>query len=211
MIFDLKRRRLELGLTLEQVGDYVGVGKSTVRRWETGDIQNMRRDKIQALSEILKIDPTIIVGIIAEEPESDLDIFSIPGILPMPKMKKVPRLGAIACGKPALAIEEADEFDEAPADLDCDFSLVCKGDSMINARIYDGDIVYVRSQSDVDSGQIAVVLIDDEALLKRVHKHPGEIVLAPENPAYRSIIITGPQQGEVRILGLAVWFRSRVR
>lgn len=58
---NLKNRRLELNLTLEDVGNYVGVGKSTVRKWENGDITNMKRDKIVSLSKILKLDPLDII------------------------------------------------------------------------------------------------------------------------------------------------------
>lgn len=65
----LKQRRLELGLTLEQVGDIVGVSKSTVRKWETGLIANMRRDRIALYAEALKVSPAFIIGV-EEDPEA---------------------------------------------------------------------------------------------------------------------------------------------
>lgn len=58
----IRERRLALGLTLEQVGDFCGVGKSTVRKWENGIIQNMRRDKIAMLATILQMDPVDLIG-----------------------------------------------------------------------------------------------------------------------------------------------------
>lgn len=61
-MYDIKSRRKELGLTLEQVGDMVGVGKSTVRKWEQGMIENMRRDKISLLASALKISPLLLIN-----------------------------------------------------------------------------------------------------------------------------------------------------
>lgn len=69
----IRNRRLELGLTLEQVGDYVGVSKSTVRKWETGFISNMRRDKIAKLAHILKLSPLELV----DDPESAFELHQI--------------------------------------------------------------------------------------------------------------------------------------
>lgn len=132
-------------------------------------------------------------------------------ILPMPKFVKKPRLGTIACGEPILAVEDATEFDDVPDDVSCDFTLLCKGDSMINARIFDGDVVYIRQQDMVDNGEIAAVLIDDEATLKRVHIYPDHILLSPENPMYQPLVYWGEEMNAIRILGKAVAFKSLVR
>ena len=139
----MRTRRQELGLTLEEVGDYVGVGKSTVRKWEHGDIENMKRDKIALLSKILKLSPlTFITG--------EVEYGTPDNIIPLPKMKKIPLLGTIACGEPILATENIEALINADKNLNADFALRCKGDSMINARIFDGDIVYIREQPDVE-------------------------------------------------------------
>lgn len=197
-------RRQELGLTLEEVGDYVGVGKSTVRKWEHGEIENMKRDKIALLSKILKLSPlTFITGEVE---------YGVPdNIVPLPKMKKIPLLGTIACGEPILATENIEALINADEDLNADFALRCKGDSMINARIFDGDIVYIREQPDVEDGEIAAVLIGEEATLKRVYKYPSKVVLRPENPLYDDMICSKEEMNEVRILGKAVAFLSEVR
>lgn len=197
-------RRQELGLTLEEVGDYVGVGKSTVRKWEHGDIENMKRDKIALLSKILKLSPlTFITGEVE---------YGVPdNIIPLPKMKKIPLLGTIACGEPILATENIEALINADENLNADFALRCKGDSMINARIFDGDIVYIREQPDVEDGEIAAVLIGEEATLKRVYKYPSKVVLRPENPLYDDMIYSKEEMNEVRILGKAVAFLSAIR
>lgn len=204
-IGDIMRvRRQELGLTLEEVGDYVGVGKSTVRKWEHGDIENMKRDKIALLSKILKLSPlTFITG--------EVEYGTPDNIIPLPQMKKVPLLGTIACGEPILATENIEALINADENLNADFALRCKGDSMINARIFDGDIVYIREQPDVEDGEIAAVLIGEEATLKRVYKYPSKVVLRPENPLYDDMIYSKEEMNEVRILGKAVAFLSAVR
>lgn len=132
-------------------------------------------------------------------------------IIPLPKLHPVPLVGTIACGSPILAEENLEGNVNAPADIHADFALRCQGDSMINARIFDGDLVYIRQQETVESGQIAAVLIDDEATLKRVRLYDDHIILEPENPQYKPLVYYGSEMESIRILGLAVAFVSEVR
>lgn len=202
----IKNRRIELDLTMKQVADYVGVSEGTVSRWESGDISNMKRDKIFSLSKILRISPLIILG------WDDSDFSDLPeNIIPIPEMRRIPLIGSIACGKPILAEEHIEEYIDIPKHITADFALTCKGDSMINARIFDGDVVYIRQQDTVDNGQIAAVLIDGEATLKRVRLHPDRIILEPENPMYDPLVYRNEEMNNVRILGKAVAFTSAIR
>ena len=139
------------------------------------------------------------------------DVFSIPGILPLPRLIPKPRLGTIACGTPIMSEENFDGFDLTPDTIDCDFTLIAQGDSMIGARIHDGDIVYVKHQEVVDNGQIAVVMIDDEKTLKRFYKNGDKVTLLPENPAYEPMVYVGQELENIRILGRAVAFSSYIR
>ena len=81
---------------------------------------------------------------------------------------------------------------------------------MINARIFDGDIVYIRQQDTIESGEIAAILIDDEATLKRVRLYSDHVVLEPENPQYRPRVYWGEEMNNVHILGKAIAFTSSV-
>ena len=119
----------------------------------------------------------------------------------------------MACGKPITANEEKELYVEAGAEIEADFCLRAKGDSMIRARIYDGDIVFIRKQSMVDNGEIAAVVIDDEATLKRVNYYPEKnlLILKAENPDYEDLVYTGEQLDHIIILGKAVAFQSDVR
>lgn len=132
-------------------------------------------------------------------------------IIPMPEMRKIPLVGCIACGDPILAEENIEEYIEIPKHIKADFALTCIGDSMINARIFDGDIVYIRQQDTVENGEIAAVLIDNEATLKRVSLFPDHIILEPENPMYKPRAYWGEEMNSVRILGKAVAFTSAIR
>ena len=146
------------------------------------------------------------------EQESDLKTASIPkDCIPIPEMRKVPLIGAIACGAPILAEEHIEDYVDIPRHIRADFALTCKGDSMINARIFDGDIVYIRQQDTVENGDIAAVLIDGEATLKRVRLFEDHISLEPENPQYRPLVLWGDEMYSVRILGKATAFTSAVR
>ena len=132
-------------------------------------------------------------------------------VIPMPEMRKIPLLGPIACGAPILADEHIDDYVDIPKSIHADFALTCKGDSMINARIFDGDIVYIRQQPSVDNGEIAAVLIDGEATLKRVRLFDDHVSLEPENPMYKPLVYWGNEMNNVYILGKAVAFTSTIR
>lgn len=205
----LKARRTELGLTQLDVANAVGVSEATVSRWESGDIANMKRSRIASLASVLKISPSIIMGWNGT-PEIRLpsDVITI---IPMPTMRKVPLIGSIACGTPILAEENCEGEVDVPDHVRADFALRCKGDSMINARIFDGDIVYIRQQESVEHGEIAAVIIDDEATLKRVYLYEDHISLEAENPQYRPLVYWEAEMNNVRILGRAVAFTSVIR
>lgn len=194
----IKQRRLELGLTLEEVGSMVGVSKSTVMKWETGYIENMKRDKIALLAKALRKSPLWVMGI------EDLDnaVES--------RTKKVPLLGSVAAGKPILACDEHGSYVEIDQDLRVDFCLRVRGDSMIDARINDGDLVFVRRQPTVENGEIAVVLIDNEVTLKRFYKSQSGVILKPENSKYQPMFYTAEDFKEIRVLGKAVLFQSEL-
>ena len=126
------------------------------------------------------------------------------------EIKKVPLLGTIAAGLPILAEENVESYLPVLSSCNVDFALRIKGDSMIGARIYDGDIVYIKSQNDVEDGEIAAVLIDNEATLKRVYKFNDAVHLNPSNPEYKPMIYTKNNCQYFKILGKAVFFNGLI-
>lgn len=193
----IKNRRESLGLSQQSVANYVNVSKSAVSRWVAGEVANMGRTKIVKLSEILKVSPVSII-------HGDLDILPV-------QTKKVPLLGTIAAGEPILAYDDQQSYIEIDDTLQVDFCLRIKGDSMINARINNGDLVFVREQPVVENGEIAAVLIDDEVTLKRFYKNNGGVILKPENSKYQPRFFTAKDFKEIRILGKAIAFQSDIK
>ena len=130
----------------------------------------------------------------------------------MPASRMPLRLGKIACGEPIYAEREYEEYVYTGGAEGADFCLKAEGDSMIGARIHDGDVVFIRSQEMVDNGEIAAVIINDEATLKRVYFYPEEnkLILTPENPRYAPLVYINDELDSIKILGKAVAFQSKI-
>ncbi len=137
--------------------------------------------------------------------------YSISNIIPLPETKQVPLLGTIACGEPILANENIEDYVSMPVFINATFALRCKGNSMIGARINDGDIVYIRKQETVENGEIAAVLIDNEATLKRFYKYGDTVVLRAENPDFSELTYKNEEINTIRVLGKAVYFLSTIK
>lgn len=194
----IKLLRLTRGLTLEQVGDIVGVGKSTVSKWETGDIANMRRDKIAALADALGVSPGYLMGW-----EQDTILLEGQDASAL-AAKRIPIIGDTAAGQPIIANREYDEYIDVPIDgRRFDAAVRVTGDSMMpNYRI--GDLALIRYQDDVLDGQIAVVCLDDEVTLKRVYHMQNGVVLHSDNPKYKPMMILQDDIPNIHLTGRAV-------
>lgn len=197
----IRARRAELGLTLDQVASACGVGKSIVAKWERGEVKNIRRDNLAALSDVLQVSPLVLMG--REELYTQNEEYIPDGFIPMPDMARVPLVGRIACGEPITAEQNVEGVVSVPSQWRSDFALLCKGDSM-EPSIKDGDLVAIHIQPMVENGEVAAVRIDNEATLKHVYLYSNYIELRPENPAYQSIIKIGEEMNEVKIEGKAV-------
>ena len=194
--------------TQKDIADIVGVSAPTVNDWIKAK-KYPRIDKIEKLANYFGI---LKSNLIEEHTSETTDTINAPNIFKI-ETKKFPLLGNIACGEPVFANEEMGLYIEAGANIHADFCLKASGDSMIGARIHDGDIVFIRQQSSVEDGEIAAVLIDDEATLKRVYydKSIGILSLFAENPKYKALHFRGAELDKIRILGKAVAFQSDIR
>lgn len=196
----MKNRRIELGLSLEAVGDIVGVGKSTVRKWENGFIKNMGRDKIALVAKALRVTPGYLMGW--------EDAPAVPGVETIPytpPRARVPIIGVVRCGSGGLALEEPLGFEGADvANAEDYFYLRATGDSM-EPDVREGDLVLIHKQPEVESGELAVVVVNgEEGMLKRVILKPGAVILQSSNPAYPPRVFIGEETQIVRIAGKAV-------
>lgn len=199
----LKELRKSRGLTLDELAVMIGTSKQTIHRYETGAISNVPPSKIEGLASALGTTPSELMGW-DEEPT-----VGYKNLAPL-DTKPLPVLGDIACGMPIYAEEKHENYVRVADGVDADFCLIAHGDSMIGARIYDGDIVFIRSQSTVENGEIAAVIINDEATLKRVYYYPeeGKLILSPENPRFAPMVYVNRELDSVKIIGKAVAFQS---
>ena len=207
----IRQVRQEKDVTQQELADYIGVSKQAVYKYENNIVTNIPTDKVDAIAKRLKVSPAYLMGWEEQptpKPTSPTPI--PPGFMPMPKMKKVPLIGAIACGDPITALQNREGDVDVPEDVRCDFALKCHGDSMTGAGIHDGDVVYIHIQPEVENGEIAAVRIGDEATLKRVYYSGDTLTLMPANAAFAPMVYTGETLNEVHIEGKAVgythWF-----
>lgn len=202
----IKSRREELGLSQEELAHRVGYkDRSSIAKIESG-VNDITQSKIAIFAKALETTTLWLMGDTEAPPAPKLPS----NCLPLPRTVKKPRLGAIACGKPILAVENISEYDDVPITIHCDFTLLCKGDSMIDARIWDGDVVYIRQQPEVENGEIAAVRIGEEATLKKVYYNGRRIILRACNPLYADMEYEGEELNDVEILGKAVAFSSMI-
>ena len=167
---------------------------------------------MKKIADVMGISVNVLLEQVDDTPiDMGEDYTAFPNILPV-TTKKIPLLGEIACGEPIFACEDRESYIEAGTNIAADFCLRARGDSMINARILEGDIVFIRKQDMVQNGEIAAVIIDDEATLKRVYYYPQrkKLLLNAENPKYEPLMYVGEELDHIRILGKAVAFQSDV-
>ena len=209
----IKEFRERHNLSQRQFATICGLSNGYVSMLEIGKNPNNGEPLTPSLVTLKKLANGMGVTIddlMIEADDMDIDI-SIKNIRSI-KTKRFPMLGEIACGRPIFANEDHESYIDASSSIKADFCLIAKGDSMTGARIYDGDVVFIRSQEIVDNGEIAAVIIDDEATLKRWYYYPekGKLVLNPENPAYEPLVYVGEELNTIRCLGKAVCFMSNL-
>ena len=210
-----KELRQSRKLSQQELAYYLGISKSSVNMYERGE-REPGLETIENIADFFNVDMDYLLGksLVANKSLnsnniSPADKYSSYGVMPI-KKQKIRLLGEIACGEPIFCDEDRESYVEVGTDIRADFCLRAKGDSMINARIMDGDIVFIREQSMVDDGEIAAVVIEDEATLKRVYyyREENKLVLQAENPKYRPLVYSGEELDTIRILGKAVAFQS---
>ena len=220
-----KQLRTEHCLSQQNLADQLGFSKSSVNMYERGE-REPGIESMEAIADFFNVDLDYLMGrsdipnrnewlktINAPEAIEHAQLQAgFDNIIPI-ATKRFRLLGDIACGKPIFANEEKELYVEAGANINADFCLRAKGDSMIGARIHDGDIVFIKKQERVDNGKIAAVIIEDEATLKRVNYYPEKdlLILKAENSNYEDLIYTGEQLNHIVILGKAVAFQSDIR
>lgn len=213
------RDRLELamkekGIRSAYLAREAGLSPARISQYLHG-VYEPKGEAVLRLAEVLEVSPLWLMrGDLPMRPFDRAGACILPADLMPLRLRRYPVLGDIACGQPILAEGKpsGEEYVSA-TEVEADFCLIAKGDSMVGARIYDGDEVFIQQTDVVENGEIAAVALDDEATLKRLYYYPEEqrLVLYPENPAYEPLVFTGEELDHVHILGRAVAVQGRLR
>ena len=202
----IKEYREENGLSQRQFAQKCGVSNGYISMLEEGKNPKTNEPILPTLATMRKISSAMGCSLndLMSSVE-EIDVSLLPGVRSISR-KRLPMLGNVACGEPLFADEQHDAYVDAADGVDADFCLIAKGDSMINARIFDGDLLFVKRQESVDDGEIAVVLIEEETTVKRVYydRESNLLTLVPENPTYRPMRFAGSELSRIRILGKVV-------
>lgn len=204
----IKKRRNELNITQAELAQSCGVSISTIRKWESGDLDQMKRDKIALLANALKISPLVLLGL------DDLNQSSTAHPLNDDSCEKLIVYGKVCAGDGLEAFEDPiDEINNPYPHLNGEFfSLQVQGDSMNNI-VEDGLYAVIKKQPTVNNGEIAVVLIDHQiGMLKRFYQIDDMVILKPDssNPKHEPMVFTGEKINDIKVLGKFIGFVSPI-
>lgn len=203
----LRALRSRKGWSQQRLADELRISKSSVNMYERGE-REPGFETMEAIADTFNVDMDYLMGRSDIERRTPVTPPTTipPGFMPLPRMVKKPLVGRIACGEPITAEQNIESYVDVPEGVPCDFCLRCHGDSMIDAHIQDGDVVYIHCQPEVHDGEIAAVRIGDEATLKRVYYDGQNLTLVPCNSAYRPRVYSGPDLDSIQIEGRMVGF-----
>ena len=202
----IRKKRLELGLSQDELAKKVGYkSRSSINKIE-GDGRGLPQTKIVAFANALETTPSYLMGWTDDED-------FLPENLSFIAKKKFALFDGIAAGEPRYIPDGVELYVESTTKINADYALKVHGDSMIGARIHDGDYVFIRIQPEVENGEIAAVRIGDSATLKRVYfyREKSLLILKAENPEYEDMIYQDSELEDVQILGKAVAFQGDVK
>lgn len=207
----IKRYRDDRTMSMDSFAQLSGLSKSYISVLERNKTPHGNKpapgiDTYRAVAKALGIDVNELIRAVDDDIELST---TLPRNLFPARFNQKPLIGNIACGTPILAEENITDYIDVPEHIHCDFALKCQGRSMINLGVQDGDIVYIRSQPEVQNGQIAAVIIDgveSEATLKKFYRYDNQIVLIPANDDDTPFVYAGEGMARVHVQGLAVGF-----
>lgn len=213
----IKNYRTANDLSMDNFGKLASLSKAYISILERGSNPRNNKpvipsiDTLRAIAQAMNMDLNELINLLDDNPKIKLSENEIPeGFSPPPEMVLKPLVRKIACGTPILAEQNIEDYVNVPKDVKCDFLLTCDGDSMIEAGIRSGDVVYLIKQPDIDyNGQIAAVRVDGEATLKKVFKYQDKVVLQPANANYEPLVYIKEEINDLVIEGIATGFTHK--
>lgn len=202
----IKERRKQLGISADMLAKHLGVSRSTIFRYENGDIEKIPASLLSDIARYLQTSEAFLMGWKDDATPAITNLFPI-------ELKSFSTPGKIAGEKPDVYGKHQTNV-MAGNGIKADFCMRVNGNSMSGARILDGDIVFVQKQDMVSNGDIAAVVINNEseAVLKRFfyYTEKNMVILKTENPSCEDMIFTSDEFDRFHILGKAVAFQSEL-
>lgn len=206
----IKNRRKSLGLSVEELAKRINKNRATIYRYESSEIENLPITILEPLAKALETTPAKLMGWEDKEEaktlcENKLSKPNQENIWKITPVRKIPIISEIACGNPIVLNEEEKDYIEVEDYIKGDFAFKARGDSMINAGIDEGDIVFISKNKPVNNGDIVAVSIESEITLKTYRQNKDKIYFLPENSNYDPIIfdIKETEYTHIEIIGIA--------
>lgn len=196
----IKQLREELGKSKAQVARELQIPYTTFVNYEN----EAREPNSEVLIMIANYFHVSVDYLICRTENRHGNSLPVSNLVPLKHIIKVPIIGRIACGSPILAEQNYEGQTFCPDEVNADFALRCQGDSMIDANIQDGDIVFIKDTPEVENGEIAAVVVGEEATLKKVYYHGDTVTLIPANSSYEPMVFKKDEINDIRICGKAV-------
>ena len=196
----IKQLREELGKSKAQVARELQIPYTTFVNYEN-EAREPNSEVLIMIANYFHVSVDYLIGRAENRHGNSLPVSNL---VPLKHIIKVPIIGRIACGSPILAEQNYEGQTFCPDEVNADFALRCQGDSMIDANIQDGDIVFIKETPEVENGEIAAVVVGEEATLKKVYYHGDTVTLLPANSSYEPMIFKKNEINDIRICGKAV-------
>jgi len=199
------------GVSYGELSSITKIPKSALQRYATGETGKIPLDRIVIIAEALNTTPQYLLGWDeTEEEESQPLNVAANRLSPLPQTTAVPLISTITCHEPYVANIESKV--PKPQEINADCCLRVRDNSMINARIANGDIVYINRQDMVNNGEIAALITEDgEPFLRRIYQYGNKLVLQPANPDYEPQVYVGEEINKLKIIGKAIAFSSIIK
>lgn len=196
----IKQLREELGKSKAQVARELQIPYTTFVNYEN-EAREPNSEVLIMIANYFHVSVDYLIGRTENRHGNSLPVSNL---VPLKHIIKVPIIGRIACGSPILAEQNYEGQTFCPDEVNADFALRCQGDSMIDANIQDGDIVFIKETPEVENGEIAAVVVGEEATLKKVYYHGDTVTLIPANSSYEPMVFKKDEINDIHICGKAV-------
>lgn len=196
----IKQLREELGKSKAQVARELQIPYTTFVNYEN-EAREPNSEVLIMIANYFHVSVDYLIGRTENRHGNSLPVSNL---VPLKHIIKVPIIGRIACGSPIFAEQNYEGQTFCPDEVNADFALRCQGDSMIDANIQDGDIVFIKEAPIVENGEIAAVVIGEEATLKKVYVQGCTVTLLPANSSYEPMVFKKDEINDIRICGKAV-------